>query len=648
MKKTVIRCVHNSRTVFFAAEELKKYIGMIDTDNRNVEISYKDGNGGIKLGLLNDFELNEPLPFSDSEDYIYIEYTDGNGIISSNTERGILIAVYQFLREQGCRWLFPGKDGEFIPQKALENVHYKKKAYINCRAAATEGAASRENVLDFIDFAPKIGLNSYMTEFDTSYIYHEQFYRRETNKYKLNEDITNEIALSWKMEFRSELSKRSLLYHDMGHGWTAEPFGFHMMCGEDGIFEDRGGIPEEIKGYLALINGKRDLFSGFAINTNLCMSNPIVRQKVTCCVADYAEKNADVDFLHVWLADACNNHCECAECAKKTPADWYVLILNEIDEELMKRKLNTKIAFILYQELFWPPETERIKNETRFIMLFAPISRQYLDSYGAHVPDDGFKPFILNNISRPKTMGENLAYLKKWRKVFNGEAYTFEYHFHWLHYRDFGGFNVAKCVYDDVHSLKNASLNGIIENMTLRCAFPTALPVYVWARSMYDGSLSLDEIEKDYYKTAFGEDWKSAFDYYSKISELFDFKYMTLIGRRNDEPFRNDSIPPKMTEVIRITKPMKKIAETHVKNTPRCVSVSWQNMRRFCDFITYVAKSFEYLSSGNQKEAEERFNMSVDYIAKYEDELQKYMDLFAYTFLNKGLFKFKDQKDTLK
>ena len=105
MKKTVIRCVHHSRTVFFAAEELKKYIGMIDTDNRNIEISYKDGNDGIKLGLLNDFELNEPVPFSDSEDYIYIEYTDGNGIISSNTERGILIAVYQFLREQGCRWL---------------------------------------------------------------------------------------------------------------------------------------------------------------------------------------------------------------------------------------------------------------------------------------------------------------------------------------------------------------------------------------------------------------------------------------------------------------------------------------------------------------------------------------------------------------
>ena len=35
-------------------------------------------------------------------------------------------------------------------------------------------------------------------------------------------------------------------------------------------------------------------------------------------------------------------------------------------------------------------------------------------------------------------------------------------------------------------------------------------------------------------------------------------------------------------------------------------------------------------------------------LKKYEDELQKYMDLFAYTFLNKGLFKFKDQKDTLK
>jgi hypothetical protein len=40
-----------------------------------------------------------------------------------------------------------------------------------------------------------------------------------------------------------------------------------------------------------------------------------------------------------------NNHCECPECQKKLPSDHYVQLLNDIDEELTARELDTRIVY---------------------------------------------------------------------------------------------------------------------------------------------------------------------------------------------------------------------------------------------------------------------------------------------------------------
>jgi hypothetical protein len=64
------------------------------------------------------------------------------------------------------------------------------------------------------------------------------------------------------------------------------------------------------------------------------MSNPEARTIVAKYITKYAKEHLNVDYLHVWLADATGNHCECDECKKKIPSDWYVMLLNEIDERL--------------------------------------------------------------------------------------------------------------------------------------------------------------------------------------------------------------------------------------------------------------------------------------------------------------------------
>lgn len=67
-----------------------------------------------------------------------------------------------------------------------------------------------------------------------------------------------------------------------------------------------------------------------------------------------------VDYLHVWLADGLRNHCECEECRKARPSDYYLMIMNEIDERLNEAGLSTRIVFIAYFDTMFPPEYVKI------------------------------------------------------------------------------------------------------------------------------------------------------------------------------------------------------------------------------------------------------------------------------------------------
>ena len=101
--------------------------------------------------------------------------------------------------------------------------------------------------------------------------------------------------------------------------------------------------------------------------------------KMNKYAVDYISKNPS-DYLHFWLSDAKNQQCECEECQKKTPSDWYIVMMNELDEMLTEAGLNNRIVFISYLDTTWGPEVETIKNPSRFTLLFAPITRSYTET----------------------------------------------------------------------------------------------------------------------------------------------------------------------------------------------------------------------------------------------------------------------------
>ena len=262
-------------TVDFAAEELKKYLRMMMPRRGEIPVAYApEAADGYRLGLMSDFGLDT----SDAEnvaldDIIYIDADENGGIIAGSNPGALLIAVYRYLRFQDCRWLFPGVDGEYIPLKdGVVPVQYRKKATHRYRGQCNEGAEFQQNMIETIDFTPKIGMNTYMLEFDIPFVYYNSYYSHTGSTVREPEPVTNEQVLQWKRQCEVEIQKRGLHFHDMGHGWTSEPFGLDS--------KHRGDlppVPEEAKPFLAMINGERQ-FAKRIIDTNVCMSNPKVRE----------------------------------------------------------------------------------------------------------------------------------------------------------------------------------------------------------------------------------------------------------------------------------------------------------------------------------------------------------------------------------
>lgn len=208
---------------------------------------------------------------------------------------------------------------------------------------------------DIIDWLPKVGFNSYFIQFREAYTFFDRWYSHINNPLKGKEHFSVDMARNFVQRLVKEIKKRGLLYHAVGHGWTCEPFGVPGL-GWD-IYN--GTIPASYVRYTAEINGKRGLWGGIPLNTNLCYSNPEVREIITDSIVKYLEEHPEVDVLHFWLADGSNNQCECEECRKALPSDFYVMMLNELDKKLTLKGIDTKVVFLLYVDLLWTPEREK-------------------------------------------------------------------------------------------------------------------------------------------------------------------------------------------------------------------------------------------------------------------------------------------------
>ena len=213
-------------------------------------------------------------------------------------------------------------------------------------------------------------------------------------------------------------------------------------------------------------------------------------------VVEYAKTHTNVDYLHVWLADLDKNHCECENCIQKRPSDWYMLIMNEIDEKLTLAGLDTRIVFIAYVDTQFAPIEFTITNPERFSLLYAPISRSYCSSIQEDTVLPQSAPFLYNNWETPRTAEASMALFREWQKVWKGPAFSYEYHFWTRQCRDHGGIYIAPRIYEDIQGLRFCGIDGYVEDGSQRSFFPNGFAIYVYAETLLNRSITWEELRR--------------------------------------------------------------------------------------------------------------------------------------------------------
>ena len=616
--------------VDFAAEELKKYLWMMMPEGGAISVSYApDAKEGFRLGLMSDFGINTfEADDLNLDDILHIDTDEKNGIIAGSNPRSVLLAVYRYLTLNGCRWLFPGIDGEYIPVKDVEPTKYHKMADCRYRGQCNEGAEFQQNMMETIDFTPKIGMNVYMLEFDNPKYYYDCYYNHKHNPNREPEPITPIIIKQWKRQCEAEIAKRGLQFHDMGHGWTAEPFGINSTSGWKA--EDGYELPAEVRQYVAMTNGERQLYGGVALNTQFCMSNPEARTIVAKYVVEYARMHQNVDYLHVWLADATHNHCECDECRKKIPSDWYVMLLNEIDERLTAAELATRIVFICYTDTTWAPLTERLNNRDRFSFMLAAITRSYAEPVPMKPRNIPLKPFVLNvRGALPQTVDEYLLHAEKWQECGRCPSLVYEYHFWLPQYRDPGMMEFSKVIHNDVRGYKANGFGGLIEDGSQRSYFPNGFNYYVYASTLFDTNADYEALKRDYFTHAYGEIADDVIEYLTAITKAFDINYLMIPASSSSifKPnFYRPEHVPSLQSVHDITAKIAPVLEAHKNMLYRAQTVAVRLLQKHLEYCNGLADIWVLKAQGKDQEAIAAYKAFLESFGKYEVEIQTYFD----------------------
>lgn len=609
----------------FAVQELKKYLKKMDPQlvvdvlwTDKAEDSYEK-----VIWVGRDENLAAQVPAVENaalDDAIAIDVQGESGYITGSNDRSVLLAAYRFLKELGCDFVRPGEEGERIPQAKVEklSVQVQEAASYRHRGVCIEGADTYENILDMIDYLPKVGMNEYFIQFLVPATFFERWYHHKSNPYLAKENLTRADVAAMTVSLEAEIARRGLSYHKTGHGWTCEPFGIDGSSWDrDRVYE----IPEGTKEYLAQVNGKRELWGNIPLNTNLCYSNPEVRGKITDAITAYCKENAQVDTLHFWLADGTNNHCECEECVKKRPADWYVQMLNELDEKMTAQGIDTRIVFLVYVDLLWEPLTEQVKNPDRFILMFAPITRRYGECYSDCLEYDGEIPeYTRNHLQMPSSLEENLEHLRRWQKDFAGDSFDYDYHMMWAHVADLGYEKCAKNVFQDMKDLHKIGLNGMMSCQVQRVFFPSALPFVMMAEALWDENADFEEKARAYYQAAFGPEGELVHRHLGTISDmLLLYEGKALEG--SGGPFCKDYVA--LREEIAA---FQTVIERNVKKQD-VYQKEWEILQFHSAYVSLVAKGLELIERGEEEEAAEAAQQLMDLLNQNELALQKVLDV---------------------
>lgn len=647
-----IQILRHTETVDYAVQELFKYLrtmtgGRLPVTLEVVEgFSFSEQEPTIALGLLEELacdasDVEDPV----LDDVIDVDVKNGVGYIAGSNERSILMGIYRYCYSLGCRYVRPGIDGDYIPvaDPLSHAFRYRKKADQRFRGECSEGAIGYEHMRDTVYWLPKIGMNLYMIEGLVPYTYMHKWYGHEGNPLmRVNRQVTDYAMLQEHIaRLEKDIKRVGLQLHSMGHGWMFEKMGMKHSTPDAEKAVIARMTPEQ-KSLLAEVNGQRDLYHDSTFYTHMCYSNPQARRQLVDFCVEYARQKPYIDFLHIWLADGINNQCECESCVKMTPADHYVILLNEIDAALTAIGSKTRLVFIMYVDTVRPPEKMRLVHPERFTLL-AAIGSDYENGYETAEYVGELPPFERNRFV-PASKELRMHYFKTWKRLCNDiDSFVFEYRFYIDHYCDPGYMKISREVDRDMRTLDRVSLQGAISDQTPRSFLPTSLPLSLMGEILFDRSLVYEDYVNAHFAGAFGADGDRVRAYLESLTEHFCTRNLRIGGKGDVEEdgienkkkkargfYNNPEVAQSLEQIPAILDAFLPLIKQHMAEETAVWRQSWVYLlyhskicRLYADYLLAGAR-------GQREEAEQKLERMECEVAAMEPTIHNVFDLFLF------------------
>ncbi|MBR3403682.1 MAG: DUF4838 domain-containing protein [Firmicutes bacterium] len=618
-----IRLMNPSETspvILFAKEELTRYLTRMGAPAIRLLIGRAD------LAVYGFEKVADPS----LDDQYLIDVEPDGGIILGGNDRSVLLGAYRYLTMIGCAFLRPGLAHEVVPVKLSPSDYRAKERFtasLRHRGVCLEGADSVENILDFIDWSPKVGYNSFFLQFEYPQTFLERYYSHQKNP--LLPPVDWKMADSVRlMPYLSEaMEKRGILQHRVGHGWTSKVLG----CEATGWDTEEKEFDEVTRSLIAKVGGKRELYYGVPTNTNLCLSNPEARARYAAAVVDYVSKNPATDYLHLWLADGSHNSCECEACnalrngKQPRPSDHYIDLLNDVDAALTAAGLDVKLVMLMYVDLLWPPIVSHLNNPGRFVLMFAPIYRTFEHAFDEvqSLPEE--IPLELNKTPFPKDLPNNLTLLKGWQEATGGsDCFDYDYYMGRAHYGDPTYINLSRIIVRDLKDAKRLKMNGINSCQELRAHFPNGLAGYVMARVSADTSLTYEALAAEYYEACYGASGKDVLAVMEKLSDCFHIDYVL-----HQRPWIDPEYHAQLENVSGLLDELTELYADHTPVSSEAQQHMWEELLFFTLYTDLYTQILLHLTAGEDAEAIDLFDHDfTDLVTRHEMVDQSGLDVF--------------------
>ena len=597
-----------NKIVQFATEELNKYLEILGI------------RADISLGLFEKFGVELQLEDPVFDDAIAISVKNQKGYVAGSNERSILIGVYRLLKEWGIYWVRPGKNGTYFPKESnVKDIEVLEAADKRHRIMCIEGSCSLENVLDMIEWLPKVGFNGYYIQFSNPYVFFDRWYNHESNPFQEPEGFTPEDSEKYREIMVKEIKKRGLMLHAMGHGWNCIPFGipdngWYALKPEE--------IPESYKNICAMINGERIVWNDTPLQGQLCYSDPYVRKTMVNSVVQYIKDNPEADVVYFWLGDYYNNTCECPECTKYHFSDYYMMMINDITDILVAEGLKTKIVFSIGTNKRHPPIVEDVRNLDNTMLMFAPITRNFGETMPDHYTITEIEEYKVNGYEWNPLVDQVLAGLYAWKQGYKGEVVDFDYHLMWDHVLDAGGEGIAKVIYQDIRNFDNLGMNGYISCQLQRNAFPTSIAMTVMANTLWKHSTDFEQLKRELYEASFGADKvEELCAYFECLSDAFDIGAIRCFKKVDSDVFVG-----KLERALKAMENFETVVDSYQDAENACHRESWKLLKVHKEIYSLIGKSMIARLKDDEEEGNRLHEEALRIAWTKEEQIQAVLD----------------------